>query len=661
MPPDDRWDSQSWPTQDWVAEPAGATEPPPPRRGPRLGRRLALIGLGLALVGGAVVALRSPGQDRAEAPEPPSRQVSVSPFAGAGVVVPRPGARPGAPELASIDQRADRAVLRWEPVEGAAGYDVRWGIGTSTTGQALTARPAAQINAMAPGSPYAVQVRSVDAFGQRSAPLVVVTTPGQDDDPTPWSYRDDFTSRVLPDPVGWRLTSAGDCGRATRGEGGDSRRVVVSARCGPSESVALRARTPLRLNDSGELGRVVVETDHLGAGGALLVDLVPGPVDLPAEAPGATPGPGAPGQAQEDAALAPGAVRVKLSPSAAQVLVAPGTPRAGVAARTQPIPAPLPGVTARWEVVLGADGVRVLRDGVVVGGGEVVPAWREATVLLGFAGGPDGLHAGLDLVGFVGAATSTPVLAVPPVVDAGRAVAAGASQVGLGAGVPITNARGGQVRVVLVPERDAPVAYQVEVGGQRFPARPAVAGQPHAVGTRYPVVADVPAAALAIDDAGRLRAEVVAAAPGARVLSASIELVPLPGAVSPLAGSGTDGPLSRSAPLPPRPSARFLNAEGVALPAAEPVPRGRLIVEVGADGAVPGDLAGLAGIEVRLDGELLAGVPTAVDGPGTGGTWRIALPTSGLATGGHALRVSAVSTRADARVAETEVVFELAE
>ncbi|WP_424183816.1 hypothetical protein ACOBQX_17800 [Actinokineospora sp. G85] len=658
MPPDDRWDSRTWPTQDWVAEPAGVPEPP--RRGPRVGRRLAVIGLGLALVGGAVAALRSPERDRTDPPEPPGRQVSVAPFAGAGVVVPQPGARPEQPELASVDQRADRAVLRWAPVTGAAGYDVRWGIGTSTTGQALTARPAVQVNAMVPGAPHTVRVRSVDAFGQRSTPLVVVTTPDRDDDPTPWSYRDDFTSRVLPDPAGWRLAGAGDCGRATRGDGSDSRRVVVSARCGRSEAVALRARTPLRLHDSGELGRVVVETDHLGAGGALLVDLVPGPVDLPAEAPGATPAPGPPGRAQDDAALAPGAVRVKLSPSAAQVLVAPGTPRAGAAAQTQPIPAPLPGVTARWEVVLGVDGVRVLRDGVVVGGGDVVPAWREATVLLGFTGGPGGLHAGLDLVGFVGAATSTPVLAVPPVVDAGRAVVAGATQVRQGSGAPITNARGGQVRVVLVPEQDAPAEYQMEVGGQRFPARPAVAGQPHAGGVRYPVVADVPAAALSTDDAGRLRAGVVAAVPGARVLSASVELVPLPGAVSPAAGSGTDGPLSRGAPLPPQPSVRFLDAGGVALPAAEPVPRGRLIVEVGGDGAVPGELAGLAGVEVRLDGELLAGIPTAVDGPGTGGTWRIALPTSGLAPGRHALRASVISTRADAEVAETEVVFELA-
>jgi hypothetical protein len=55
-------------------------------------------------------------------------------------------------------------------------------------------------------------------------------------------------------------------------------------------------------------------------------------------------------------------------------------------------------------------------------------------------------------------------------------------------------------------------------------------------------------------------------------------------------------------------------------------------------------LAGLAGFEVWLDHNELVAVPTAMGGPGIGGTWRIAFDP-GQATGGqHTIEVRAYGT-----------------
>ncbi|EWC62110.1 hypothetical protein UO65_2624 [Actinokineospora spheciospongiae] len=642
---------------------------------PRLGRRLAVIAAGLVVVGGAVVVLRTPPEPGGAAPKPlPAPQTVVKEFAGEGVVVPVVGVRPAAPADVAVSADAGRVALRWAPVAGAAGYDVRWGQGGGGTvdSSALIAQPAVQLNALTDDTPYDVQIRSVDSHGQRSEPKALVVRSEKPVAEPDWSYVDGFDSRVVPDPVGWRLSSTTDCGRATRGEGTDGRRLVVSAQCG-TEPLALRAKAPFRLWEGAEPGRFVVDTDQPGQDGELLIDLVPGPADLVDGSPNGTPPPAEPGRAQDDGSLPPGTVRVRVvgkpTGGSVQVLVAPGTPRTGVVVSTTPLGTPEIGLTSRWEVVFGADAVRVLRDGVVVGGGDVVPAWREATALLGFVGGGNGLHAGVDLVGFVGAPTGPPVLVVPPVVDGGRVVVAPeTAATTTNTGKPVKGNRGGQIRLTLVPQDSGADVYQVEVAGQRYPARPAVDGQPQARGVRYPIVADVPPEALTVDSSGRLSVRAVGpvrrGVAATRVISAGVDLIAEPGAVSPAAGSGTDAPLPRTRPALPRATTRFLDSAGNPLAEGAGLPRGRLVLEIGTDGQASqragGRLAGVAGVEVRLDGERIAAIPTVVDGPGAGGTWRLALPTSGLATGKHTVEVKVVGVSADAAFAVTYAPFELA-
>jgi hypothetical protein len=68
-----------------------------------------------------------------------------------------------------------------------------------------------------------------------------------------------------------------------------------------------------------------------------------------------------------------------------------------------------------------------------------------------------------------------------------------------------------------------------------------------------------------------------------------------------------------------------------------------LIIEVSLDATagqrVAGELAGLAGVEVRVDDTLVAAIPTVRDGPGVAGRWRIALNPASLGGGDHTVTV----------------------
>ncbi|SDC73026.1 fibronectin type III domain-containing protein [Actinokineospora iranica] len=615
---------------------------------------------GLVALGGAIVVLRTPDEPGRHVPQPaPPPQTAVREFAGEDVVIPGPGAKPAPPERVAALPGSQRLRLRWAPPAGGvavAGYEVKWGRASAMEHVRLVAEPAAQLNALTDNIPYSVEIRSVDSYGQRSAPATVTAVPAQAPDDLPWSFQDRFVSRVVPDPVGWRFSSTTDCARATRGAAEDGDRLVVSGQCA-AEPVALRSRVPLRLRATpvdGELGRVVVSTDHPGHDGELTLTFVPGPVDLIGGSPSGSPSPGKPGLAQDDPSLPPGTVRMRVvgRDAAVRVLVAPGTPRLGRPVAVQPVPRAEIGFSVRWEVVFRTDGIRVLRDGVLVGAGDVVPDWRAATALLGFVGGGVGLHAAVDLVGFVGAPTVRPVLVVPPRIDADRVVAAPDTPlVTPGAGARVAGATGGQLRVTLVPQAPGADAFTVEAGGREYPARPAVAGQPFTRGVRYPIVADLPPEALVLGPDGktlpvRVRGPVLRETGPTRVISASMELTAPEGAVSPAAGTGIETPLPRVKPAPARPSAAFFDVAAKPIAADTELPRGRVVLEVRADGLAgqrqSGRLAGMAGVEVRIDGQRVAGIPTVADGPGVGGRWRLALTTKELAAGRHTVEVKVV-------------------
>ena len=172
---------------------------------------------------------------------------------------------------------------------------------------------------------------------------------------------------------------------------------MISSSCG-TRAVSLRARTPfVRSNDAD---RLVIETDAPSTGGKLLLDLVPGPVSVQGEP------------------VLPNAIRATVSTDVVGNSIVELVPD-GTAIKS--LPAALPGVTVRWELVLTPGGVQVHRDGEIVATSPFVPQWREATALVGVAAlAGDRIRAGVDLIGFrAGNAEAPPNVPTPNVrVDA---------------------------------------------------------------------------------------------------------------------------------------------------------------------------------------------------------------------------------------------------
>jgi hypothetical protein len=100
-------------------------------------------------------------------------------------------------------------------------------------------------------------------------------------------------------------------------------------------------------------------------------------------------------------------------------------------------------------------------------------------------------------------------------------------------------------------------------------------------------------------------------------------------------------------------SAEVLNAAGERLVAGEPVPHGRAVLDVRLDGLAgqreTGQLAGIAGIEVRLDNQLVAGLPTVTDGPALAGRYQFGLAASRLPPGAHVIEVRVLGAAAGTR------------
>ncbi|MBM7771307.1 hypothetical protein JOD54_001511 [Actinokineospora baliensis] len=661
-------------------------EPLPAPVPPNRARRIAAIAAGLAVLVGAVLLLRTPPEEDAgpTTPPVPPPQTAVKQFAADGVVVPTPGGKPEPPSLISISAGPQRLKVRWlsDQTKTTAGYDVRWGRMGTMEYSRLVALPSIQLDGLDNNTAYDIEVRAVDSYGQRSAPTKATGTPQETTDDPPWSFNDRFTSRVVPDPAKWQLASSNGCGKATSGEGEDGRRLVISAKCG-TDPVALRARPLFTLRDTpvnGEYGRFVVETDHVGLGGILTLDLVPGPADLIGGPTADKLAPNPSGSAADDPALPPGAIRVWIaaqgdSTTDVGVLVAPGTPRNARGSAVGSTMPPEIGVSVRWEVVFTEAGIQVLQNGSLVGAANVLPAWREATALVGFVGARGSTYAAVSLVGFIGAPTTVPTLVVPPPVDAGRVVVPPeATLITSATGTRLSGNKGAQVRAVLVPQNrpgDATAdTFSIEVGGAIFPARPAVPGQPMSRGVRYPIVADVPPEALVLGDDGKtlplqVRGPLHRGQAATAVVNVALELTAPDGAVSPAAGSGTDVPLPRPKPALPEPGITFFAAAGNLIQEGANVPRGRMVIEVSTDGfvgqQVAGRLAGTAGVEVRLDGQRIAGIPTIVDGPGVGGRWTIALPNGGLKAGRHTFEVKVLGTDETAIPALAYASFQLAD
>ncbi|MCK2237585.1 MULTISPECIES: fibronectin type III domain-containing protein [unclassified Crossiella] len=582
---------------------------------PRL--RLAVVLGAAVLLVGTVVVLRGSGEEQPALPElPPYR--TMTEFRADGVLLPVPGAKPAAPTGLEVRPGSRRLVLSW--LGEAAGYEVTWGDDRRTR---LVAERSAQLDGLTDGLAYPVEVRAVDAFGQRSDPLGGAGTPR-----TPaegWSFADLFDG--TEDEVGsrWQLVQRPGC--AWTGVSGG--RLVVSANCG-DRPTGLRARTPLRLRDNG--GRVVLETDAPEHRDRLTVDFVPGPVDVVG-----------------DRLLPPGAIRVELATEG--VLVR----HPGGEARLPGVAAPPVGRSQRWEIVFAGGELRVVRDGQVLGATPVARTWRQATVLFGFGGRGSGVtDVLLDLVAFDGEPVQTPPLRVTPrvLVDLPRSAQPKAPEDTR----PLRGTEGALLRMAVRSPLDGPEPRLTAfVNGTGYPVRPVFPGMGLTAGSWFPVVADLPAAALAVD-AQRYLLDVQLRQEDAVVQldygPASLDLRPAAGqAADEPPANRADRKLPRPGPALAEPGATLLDAAGRPVPGGEPVAKGRAVIEIRLDGRAgqlaAGELAGLAGLEVRLDGDRLAVLPTAKDGPGAAGSWRIALNLSSTSAGPHTVEVRAVGTSWD--------------
>jgi hypothetical protein len=140
------------------------------------------------------------------------------------------------------------------------------------------------------------------------------------------------------------------------------------------------------------------------------------------------------------------------------------------------------------------------------------------------------------------------------------------------------------------------------------------------VPSRYPADVEMVAADLEMTPGPKTRP------PGPADASAGAGLVPVPAQLALL-------------------TARVLDASGQPVPIGKALPRGRAVLEVTMDGLAQQRaawvLAGLAGFKVWLDNNELVAVPTALAGPGVGGTWRIAFDQNQATAGSHTIDVRA--------------------
>jgi hypothetical protein len=619
-------------------------------------KRLLAWLAGIVLVTGSVLVLKATDDTPRDEGGP---EVRVDRFASNIVVLPTPGRPPAPPGQIIVTPGAGTLRLSWadglvgrSSPESVAGYEIRWHVeGEAATARRLVAVPDVQLNGLSDGRRYRIAVRSVDAYGQRSRPAEVTGVPGHQDEPETAGLTgmyDDFADpatalETSPD-ARWHVSGYRGCVGLGAGRV-DGRGLPIDLGCGADMAV-MRSRTPMRLTApqgaDQVLGRVAVRTDAAGPGGELTVDLVPGRADRV--------GVGvrrASRTEEADAGLPGGTIRVLVADTGVQVSTGPGGFSRGRTREVHPPPRRGPGVVHLFEVVLTSSGVRVYQDGLAVAARDVVPRWREASVLLGFRG-PDGRRSRVHVssAGFTG-----PEVAPPRVVE--TSVNAGTQQVlGLGdkepgvgiARTPLLAAKSARVVATLsmTPELD-PRRVVVQLGGARVPARPVVAAPSRAPGAALTVVADVPRSLLGAKGPDSITPFVLRA-PGAStqssLLETYLEITPGPGWSAP----------APDVPRPPRlrdalPAivAELANAAGQPLQSTTVPRRGQLVLNVVLRPEHAqwdtGAVAGVQGLQVRLDGSLIASIPTAADGPGVGGTYALSVAMGGLSYGPHAIEV----------------------
>lgn len=573
-------------------------------------RWLVPLGAILLLVS-AGVALRAVQPDQKTPPTPNSTIRRVDRFTNRNVDVPQPNGRPVTPSDLRLTSEVGALRADWTDAGGASGYEVTWRHAGELDHTMLTIQPEVRLGGLRSGVSYTIEVRAVDAYGQRSNPADATGTPAATTD-TSWTkpltgLYDDF-SQVGTLTRRWHLSGYQGCVNPGAGGGG----LTIGLECGSDQAV-LRARWRIELGSGGEMGRIAVVTDAAGPGGQLTVDLSPGPVD------------------RVGSALPAGTVQVVVDDQGTRVLAADDVPRVPVTgSHSSSAPARGVGVPHRFEVVLTSAGISVMQDGREIGFGGIVPSWKSAYVLYGFQG-PIGLKSRV-FVG--GAGFSGPAEPVPPISEASlvpatlRALAPGDEAPGIGISRgPMVGAA--SVRYVATVQAGAgldPSGLAVQLGSGTYPLVQAVPG-PVPEGSVTTVSADLPAALFVAGDP--LSPYVVRSARGAATIVESyleIHHASPPPAVA-------YGPLPAAPPTEQFPLVKVDSLEDT----------GRTVLKVLLDGRYSSAVSGVAGFEVWLDGSRVAAQPTAMDGPGLGGRYTATFSAGSLSPGHHTFDVRVYS------------------
>jgi hypothetical protein len=615
-----------------------------------------LIWLGsVALIAGAVITLRATDgtHDSDTDGDSPIRSVQIERFAADYVVLPAPGRRPTPPTTVdAVPAGADALRVSWadalpggQAPSGAAGYEVRWRRDGAQWRSRLVATPDVLLDRL-PDDRHQIEVRTVDAFGRRSAPAATTATPRATSDRWTTALTGMFDDFTHPERVAerWHLSGYRGCVDVVAERGGG---LPIELGCGADLAV-LRARQPMTLTAptaTGELGRVAVRTDTAGVGGELTVTLAPGPVDRV----------GADTRrdsqlAERDGSLPGGTIQVVFDLYGVHVFAAPDVP-AVTPGRLEVLPAQVrgPGVPHLFEVVLTTAGLRVYQDGIAVAVAGVVPSWSSASVLLGFRG-PDRRRSRVHLTaaGFSGPATPVPPVVEVPV-NAGTQRVLGldeqSPQLGIARTPLMAAASARLVATIMVAGGMDPRGVVVQFGDRRVPAVPVVPAPSGEHGAALTVVADVPPELLGATGADSITPFVLRA-PGAnqqvRLVETYLEVTPV-GDVRPPPPPELKQGRERGPDMLPAIHALLCNSAGEPLTAAVVPDYGQVVLDVRLDASInqweTGAVGGVQGFQLWLDGRLAAGVPTRADGPGLGGRHALSIAVGGLAKGPHVLEV----------------------
>ncbi|MEU4769498.1 fibronectin type III domain-containing protein [Actinosynnema sp. NPDC023794] len=581
-------------------------------------RRLIAVLGGLALLGGAVVVLRNES-----APPPPQAFERFLDEAVEYVPDTQRLATPTDLVLTALDRTSLRATWTATDGIGHGGFEVRWN-GRSR----LVRGTETELTDLDANADVTVEVRALDAMGNRSAPATAKAVPRLAHDDT-WldglmTPLDLFDGPEALNPRRWRVFDRGNtdclCLRPLNGK-----RLEIDC-----DRVDLQSNVPLRFGApaaDGAVARVSLTTDgpigYRPDHSAVLIALLPEPVhDL--------------GHLEEP--FPPGALVLRITPFGAQFDLGHDAPPGETFGTYPP---PTSGVRHRWELRVLAGSAVALRDGVEVASAPVRLPWTSARVRLAFRQA-QGTH--LDTFG-IGGVPGTPAAgSVAPLGPSAKD--AGGVSMGNVANSQLAGASSVRVVASVVSERAAPVT--VEFGTRSAPAvfmPPDLGLDPSRPSVVY---ADFPLPSPDSNPKVGLRSDGGLTAYHAHLVIADGQDArhPLPRLVS--------RPLPDPLVPPPAVSVVHESVNDSSFPLFPHEGKVRLTVELADTRAR--EVAAVKGVEVDLDGERIAVLPT---NGSAGGRHELLIDLAGLAGGRHELDVRVLPVDERRGVQSYEQTFEI--